>query len=132
MFWALGNLKSLYILVHPVFSGEIVTPWEVVHSLVWQQGLEGVGLRMRASPHKVKVRVCVADLQTKVSPAIFKIQTYFMEAVGVEDLTNNLSICLDYLECEVVPAHSWQLTDRIESFTWNQPDSGLACSERLG
>ena len=51
MFRTLGDLKTLQIFVHPVFPGELITPREVIDSLMWQHGFECLRLGMRASPH---------------------------------------------------------------------------------
>ena len=59
----------------------------MVHTLVWQQGFEGLRLGMGAGPHEVEVIVVDAD---------------FMEAMSVEKLTDYLGICLDHLEGQVV------------------------------
>ena len=64
----------------------------MVHTLVWQQGFEGLRLWVGASPHEIEVIVVDAD---------------FMEAMCVEKLTDNLCIRLHPLEGEVIAGAGW-------------------------
>ena len=81
------NLKTLKIFVHPVLPRQLVTPGEMVHSLVWQHGLECLWLGMRPSPHQVEIHVVLTD---------------FMKTVCMENLTNDLGVRLNHFKGEMV------------------------------
>ena len=81
------NLKTLQVFVHPVLPRELVTPGEMVHSLMRQHGLECLRLGMRPGPHQVEVHVVLSD---------------FMKTVSVENLTNYLGVRLDHFEGEMI------------------------------
>ena len=101
---AMGYCRLPRKYARPVLSGEFITPREVVDPLVGKQGLKWVWLGVRACPHQVEVGVWVADLEWGI---VYKVSlcpdtAHFMEAMGVEYLTDNLGISLDYFECEMV------------------------------
>ena len=87
MLRTLRNLQPLQVFVHAVLARQLVAAGEVVDSLVRQQGLEGLGLGMRTCPHEVEVHV---------------VDPHLVEAVGVEDLADDLGVRLHHLEGEVV------------------------------